>query len=185
MKILILLAFVFQFLAMGANAQVLKPGDPVTIELKAPVEDAAVVSTRYTISDSGTLKMPHLDAEIQAAGLTAPTLARKIEAAYKSAEIYTNPTIVAQLTTPEQQAPHVVNVAGEVRTGGGTIPLRTGMRLLSALTACGGFTEYAKTKNVRLIRGTKETVYDMRKIDANGANNPVLQDGDSIIVPQD
>ncbi len=170
--------------ALRAQTTPLKPGDPVEIELKTPAEDAMVVSAKYTVSPSGTIKVPHLEREIQAAGITAADLARRIEAEYRRAEIYTTPTIVANINNPKEQATHVVNVAGEVKSSN-TIPLREGMRLLAAVSACGGFTEFAKVKGVRLIRGNKDMVYDMRKIDPRGSNNPVLQDGDSIIVPQD
>jgi hypothetical protein len=38
---------------------------------------------------------------------------------------------------------------------------------------------------VKLIRANRQTIYDMRKIDAGGTNNPILMDGDTIVVPQD
>ena len=84
--------------------------------------------------------------------------------------------------TADGLANHVVSVGGEVRATG-EFPLRQGMTLMSAINRAGGFTEFAKTKAVKLLRGNSETVYDMRKIQANGSNNPVLMDGDQIIVP--
>jgi hypothetical protein len=55
------------------------------------------------------------------------------------------------------------------------------MRLFQAITSMGGFTEFAKP--VKLIRGKKETKYDMRRIKEDGSNNPFLLDGDQIILP--
>ncbi len=167
-----------------ASAQTkLKPTDPIQVELKAPVEDAAVVSTSYTISERGTIKVPHLDQEILAAGCTTSELSRKIEAAYKAADIYTNPTIVVNMQNPTTYVPHVVNVGGEVRNPG-EVPLRENMRLFQAITRSGGFTEFAKVREVKLVRGNKETRYDLRNIKPDGSNNPLLMDGDQIVVPQ-
>ena len=187
MKFLFFLAITSLLSVFAATAQmsgILKPGDSVIIELKTPAEDAQNLSTAYALSDQGTIKMPMLEQEIPAAGITVATLARRIEAAYKSAEIYTAPMINVTLPPVTQggMINHVVSVGGEVR-GPGEFPLRQGMNLMAAINRAGGFTEFAKTTKVKLLRGNKETIYDMRKINPSGANNPVLMDGDQIIVP--
>jgi hypothetical protein len=46
------------------------------------------------------------------------------------------------------------------------------------------FTEFAKVREVKLIRGNKETRYDLRTVRPDGSNNPLLMDGDQIVVPQ-
>jgi protein involved in polysaccharide export with SLBB domain len=180
-----LMAMVTMFAMPMAMAQssTLKAGDPVQIELKAPAEDAAVFGGNYTISESGTVKVPHLNQEISAVGCSTSQLSRKIEAAYRAADIYTNPTIIVNMQNPTTYVPHVVNVGGEVRQPG-EVPLRENMRLFQAITSRGGFTEFAKVREIKLVRGNKETKYDMRSIKPDGSNNPFLQDGDQIIVPQ-
>lgn len=175
------------WVASPAEAQmagVLKAGDSVVVELKTPAEDAQNLTTTYAVSDRGTIKMPMLDQEISAAGVSAATLARRIEAAYKAADIYTAPMINVTLpTTTDGGMPnHVVSVGGEVRQTG-EFPLRQGMTLMSAINRAGGFSDFAKTKSVKLIRANREMIYDMRKINPDGSNNPTLMDGDQIIVP--
>ncbi|HEX2748018.1 MAG TPA: polysaccharide biosynthesis/export family protein [Verrucomicrobiales bacterium] len=169
----------------GAQQSRLKPTDPINVELKVPAEDATNVTSLYTVSESGTIRMPYLDREIQAAGLSTTELARRIEAAYRAAQIYTNPTINVVINDPSKSAPHVVTVGGEVKGGGAQVPLRDNMRLFTAIMSAGGFTEFADVRHVKLIRQNKQNVYDMRKIDAGGSNNPILMDGDTIVVPQD
>jgi protein involved in polysaccharide export with SLBB domain len=184
----LLLALVGLLFAPGAGAQTLtplKPGDPISVELKVPAEDALNVTAMYSISGAGTLRLPYLDREIAAAGLTTTDLARRIEQAYRAAEIYTNPTINCTTQRPENYQPHIVTVGGEVKSGGREVPLRDGMRLYQAIMSAGGFTEFADVKRVKIIRGTRAMVYDMRKIDERGSNNPILLDGDTIHVPQD
>lgn len=187
MKFLSFLVSICVLSAFSAQAQMaglLKPGDSVIIELKTPAEDAENLTTTYALSDRGTIKMPMLEQEIPANGISASVLARRIEAAYKAAEIYTAPMINVTLPsmTNGGMPNHVVNVGGEVR-GPGEFPLRQGMTLMAAINRSGGFTEFAKTKAVKLLRGNRETIYDMRKISPDGSNNPILQDGDQIIVP--
>ena len=173
---------------LPAGAQTLTPlkaGDPVTIELKVPAEDAPNVSSTYNVSGSGTVKLPYLDREISASGLTTTELARRIEQAYRAAEIYTNPTVNCTTTNPQNHIPHIITVGGEVKSGGREVPVRDGMRLYNAIMAAGGFTEFAAVKRVKVIRGTREFVFDMRKLDPGGKNNPILMDGDTVHVPQD
>lgn len=185
-----LLTFLITLLGWAASpaeaqlAGILKAGDSVVVELKTPAEDAQNLTTTYAVSDRGTIKMPMLEQEIPAVGVSASTLARRIEAAYKAADIYTAPMINVTLPpmTEGGVANHVVSVGGEVRQTG-EFPLRQGMTLMSAINRAGGFSEFAKTKAVKLLRGNKEMIYDMRKVNPDGSNNPVLMDGDQIIVP--
>lgn len=187
MKLRAVIACVMSLLGLNASAQLspLKASDPVKIELKTPSEDAATVTSVYVVSATGTVKLPMLDREIRATGLTTTQLARTIEAAYKAAEIYTNPTINCNLeiNIGDQGAAHIVAVGGEVRSPKGNVALREGMRLYNAIMQCGGPTEFAKMSSVKLIRGTREYRFDMRKLDPAGKNNPVLEDGDTIHIP--
>lgn len=171
--------------AGAQNLSPLKAGDPVQIDLKVPAEDALNVTAQYAVSGNGTVKVPYLDREIQAAGLTTTELARRIEQAYRAGEIYTNPTIICKTPSPIEIQPHIVTVGGEVRSGGKEVGLRDGMRLYQAIMSAGGFTEFADMRHVKIIRGTRSQTYDMRKLDPGGSNNPILLDGDTIHVPQD
>ena len=38
---------------------------------------------------------------------------------------------------------------------------------------------------MKLVRANKQTLYDLRDIKADGSNNPVLKDGDLVLVPAD
>jgi protein involved in polysaccharide export with SLBB domain len=188
MKLFVLLAVLCGLLSHSASAQNLTPlkaGDPVVIELKVPAEDASNVSAKTNISAAGTIRISYIDREIVATGLTTTELARRIEQAYKAAEIYTNPSIIVNTPTPEDQLAHIVTVGGEVKSGGRDVALRNNLRLYNAIMSAGGFTEFADIRRVKLIRGNQSFVFDMRKIDPNGSNNPILKDGDTIHVPQD
>jgi protein involved in polysaccharide export with SLBB domain len=170
-----------------AQNAILKPSDSVNVELKVPAEDATnVTSLGLAISPQGTIKLSYIG-EVQAVGLTPTQLARRIEAAYKAAEIYTNPTIHVNIAPNSQAggAAHIVTVGGEVKSGGKEVALRDGMTLYQAIMAAGGFTEFADTRRVKLIRKGSETLIDMKKTGARGAASMLLQDGDVIHVAQD
>jgi protein involved in polysaccharide export with SLBB domain len=185
---LALVGILLAVLGSTVNAQTLtalKPGDPIVIDLKVPAEDAPNVSTKMNVSKQGTIRVAYLDREIPVAGLNTTEVARRIEQAYKAAEIYTSPTIVVTSTTPNDYVPHIVTVGGEVKSGGREVALRDGMTLYQAIMAAGGFTEFADTKRVKLIRSGGETIVDMKKTGARGAASMLLKDGDVIHVPQD
>ena len=179
---LIALVSMFAMPMAMAQSSKLKAGDCVQIELKAPAKDAALFEGNYIISEeSGIVKVPKLNHAISAAGLSTSELSRKIESAYRAANIYKDPKIIVSVPEPKWIAARVVNVGGEVRQPG-EVALRENMRLFQAITSTGGFTEFAKPE-VKLIRGKKETKYDVRRMKKDGSNNPLLEDGDQIIVP--
>lgn len=189
MKVPAVIACILSLLSFAASGQIapLKASDNVKIELKTPADDSSAVSATYTVSNKGTIKMPMLTTEIQAAGLTATELARRIEAAYRAAEIYSNPGVNCNIDINMSTggAAHIVAVGGEVRSPEGAVALRDGMRLYQAIMQCGGPSEFADMRRVKIIRGTREFAYDMRKLLPDGSNNPVLKDGDTIHIPAD
>ena len=67
-----------------------------------PSTDQASISQTYTISDGGTIKLLYLEAEMSASGLRPSELARKIEAAYKTAEIFTKPNVTIRLVKRQE-----------------------------------------------------------------------------------
>ena len=84
-----------------------------------------------------------------------------------------------------------VRVEGAIAGAGGNIPLGAGTTLVGGIYRAGGFKEddqakeYADRKQVKLISGEQETIYDLSTLTPGGANNPVLKDGDKIIVPKE
>ena len=167
-----------------AAVGLVKPGDSVFIKLLKPAEESHKLTTVYQVSDQGTLKLPLLKQEISTVGLSAATLARSIEKAYVEAGIFEAPSFTAVLSPLAQPDSKVVVIGCEV-LGSGEFPLRKGMTLMDAIKRAGGFSEFAQPSRVKIIRADKELVYDLREIKPDGSNNPVLMDGDQIIVPAD
>src|SRR5438093_13737844 len=95
LPLLALLSVVFASAqAMAQNIeQSLRPGDSIAIKLSGvPAEEIAVVNNTYDISDGGMINLPYIG-EVRASGLRPSQLQKNIEAAYRTAEIFTHPTI--------------------------------------------------------------------------------------------
>ena len=144
-----------------------------------PQVDANQVTGQYSVSSGGTVRLPYLT-EVSAIGLTPTELQRKLEAAYKSSDIYTHPTISISTNANNAGSDMVITVGGEVRQPA-DVPFRAGINLYAAITRCGGPTEYGDMKRVKLMRGKTERIIDLRKV--GNDNNPELQAGDQVIVP--
>lgn len=145
-----------------------------------PLAEIQSVTGDYIISSEGRLKVPHLKAEVSAAGLTATQLAERIQKAYVAEEIYTHPNIVITTRGMEAVAQSVISVGGEVRQPGDVV-FRPGITLYAAICSRGGFTEFANPRKVKLIRRNSEQVIDLRKVSEQ--NNLVLEASDQVVVP--
>ena len=165
-----------------AQETALKKGESITLRISGvPAEDVGLVSAKYGISDAGTIRLPYLKIEISAAGLKPSALARKIEAAYRTAQIYTQPVIQVDATTPESAQQRFLSVVGEVKApqGVGVVP---GMTLMDAIARCGGFTDFADVKKIKLTRGGKVSYHDLKSSDPK--QNINVQANDLITVRQ-
>lgn len=155
----------------------LRSGDQLEIRLGGvPVEEINQVTGTYTIDTEGYVNMPQIG-RIRASGLTQEELQSAIQTAYQKSGVYSNPTIT--VTVP--LTARFVNVGGEVRQPQ-RIAYTPDLTVLSAITAAGGFTEYASQNRVRLYRGTEVIVVDMRKIRKDPGQDIPLQPGDTIEV---
>ena len=100
--------------------------------------------SRFRLRETSTCR--YLTQSFHAAGQTTAELAAEITDAYKSQKIYTNPvvTVIAE--------ERFINVGGDVRSPS-NVAYRPDLTLMSTINSCGGFTEYANRRAVRIIRG--------------------------------
>jgi protein involved in polysaccharide export with SLBB domain len=138
----------------------------------------------YTVDSSGFIYLPLLKNGLKSSGFSSSKLARKIEDAYREAEIYVNPRINV-ISNKDEEAQkidaQIVTVGGFV-AGPGPIPYTRGMTLFEAVTAAGGASTFGSDKRVELHRnGVKIGTYNIRL--AKDMKTPVYP-GDTIKVPQ-
>jgi polysaccharide export outer membrane protein len=140
------------------------------------------VSRVVPVRPDGKISLPLLN-DVQAAGLTPAQLAAEITESLK--KYVTSPQVTVIVTTINSQR---VYILGEV-TRPGAFPLLPGMSVLQALSSAGGFTQFAKVKNifVRRVENGKESKYPFNYKDVINGKRPeqdiLLKAGDTIVVP--
>ena len=178
--------FAAGFLLFLVSAGVLRASDAAfrtgdTIELRiggVPAEETQLITGAYTVDGEGFVNLPHVG-KVRAAGLGQAALQRAIEAAFRAGEIYTNPSVTVTVPTTLR----FVNVSGDVRQPR-RVEYTSDLTLLGAISASGGFTEYADQRKVRLIRGGGVQIVDIKAVRKDPALDVVLLPGDQIEVPQ-
>jgi protein involved in polysaccharide export with SLBB domain len=159
--------------AKGGTRDVIRPGDKITIRVTGVPDEGSFVEVQ--IPPSGDISVNLLTQTFHAAGTTPAELATAISDAYKSQRIYTNPVVTV---LPEER---FVNVSGEVR-GPQRVVYSPDSTLMTTIISCGGFTEYADRRHVRIIRGSQVIVVDAVKAGQDPGADPAVLPGDQITV---
>ena len=179
-RIAVLLAFLTFACFSPCIAQILA-GRGIEIRIQGvPPEEKGRIDGNYSVSGSGTVRMP-LIGEVSVAVMSTNAAAAKLEEVYKNAGIYTTPTFQISATSieggPRQD---MVTVSGFVRTPGPR-PFTPGLTLYQALAAAGDINEFGNKKQVLLMRGKSFRVYDMNNLEDR---NISLQAEDTIEVKE-
>ncbi|MDQ6656357.1 MAG: polysaccharide export protein [Verrucomicrobiota bacterium] len=178
-NVLLFIASLFAVTISAHGQATLRVGDPVELKISGvPAEEQAQVNNMYTVDAAGSINLPYIN-KVRADGLTPSQLAGSIEGAYRSAKIYTNPTITILM----QPGARFVNIGGAVRTPS-RVPFTEDMTLLTAINAAGGFNDFADQRKVRVMRGKEVNVFDVRESRRDPSRDIRLQPGDRIEVPQ-
>ena len=134
------------------------------------------------VRPDGKISLPLLN-DVQAAGQTPTQLATHVKESLK--RYVTDPQVTVIVTAINSQR---IYLLGEV-TRAGAYPLLPGMTVLQALSSAGGFTPYARTQKIYVLRdgngGQKKLSFNYKDF-LNGRNpeqNVVLKVGDTIVVP--
>jgi polysaccharide export outer membrane protein len=150
--------------------------------LRIDVWKEAEISRVAPVRPDGRISLPLLG-DVQAAGLTAMQLAAVIADGLK--KYITNPQVTVSVTEINSRR---VFVTGEV-TRQGAFPLLPNMTVLQALSSSGGFTQFAKLKNIYVLRTEegKPVKHPFNYKDVLSGKKPEqnipLQPGDVIVVP--
>jgi polysaccharide export outer membrane protein len=140
------------------------------------------ISRAVPVRPDGKISLPLLN-DVQAAGLTAMQLAGVISDGLK--KFINNPQVTVSVSEINSRR---VYVTGEV-TRPGSMPLLPNMTVMQALSTSGGFTQFAKIKNIYVLRvtdGKQEKLPFNYKEVLNGQKpeqNQMLKPGDVIVVP--
>jgi len=150
--------------------------------LRIDVWKEAEISRSVPVRPDGKISLPLLN-DVQAEGLTAMELSNVITEGLK--KYITNPQVTVSISEINSRR---VYVTGEV-TRPGAFPLLPNMTVLQALTSAGGFTQFARTKKIYVLRSEsgRPVKHPFNYNDVVKGNrqedNIVLQPGDTIVVP--
>jgi protein involved in polysaccharide export with SLBB domain len=151
------------------GAVTLSPGDVVRITVWRKPE----MSGEYVVTADGRIAHP-LYREVQVAGAPLAVAEAKVKTLLEKYEA--NPQFVIEPLLR-------IAVGGEVRQPN-LYTLRPETSVSQAVALAGGPTERGRRDRLRLIRGDREMVIDLRRVDATGAGMPI-QSGDQIVVERD
>ncbi|BCX48890.1 hypothetical protein HAHE_27980 [Haloferula helveola] len=181
MKTIIVLAMLVASVLPVLRAQsTIEAGRAIEIRIQGvPSEEMQRVNNTYPVSEGGYIRMPFIG-NVRAAGMSPNTLATSIESRYKSAQIYTNPTVQVFASSDETMAQYIVTVGGQVRRPG-PVNYTRGLKLYDAVQAAGGATEFGSMYRVKLIRNGKLVQYDLTETKSKTVE---VKPNDTIEVPQ-
>jgi polysaccharide biosynthesis/export protein VpsN len=155
------------------SAYRLRPNDPLIVRLRGiPEAD----DYELVVDDRGFIYLPYIP-PIRVEGLTPSELQRIIQDTYVSERIYRRVNVNVLLPTQSYF------VRGEVRQPG-RFPLTSGMTVLKAIAAAGGYTEFANPRRINIIRAGETLVENARAMEQNPEQDMEVKAGDVIIIPR-
>lgn len=160
---------------------IIGPGDTLEVFVWRNSELSVTVPVR----PDGKISTPLVE-DMVAVGKTSPQLARDME---KVLSEYVRSPKVNIIVTQAASAFSLVKVVGQV-VKPQALPYREGMRVLDAILAVGGLTQFASGNRARIVRNENghETVIHVKLANlVNGGDvneNVPLKPGDVLVVPQ-
>jgi len=160
---------------------IIGPGDTLEVFVWRNQELSVTVPVR----PDGKISTPLVE-DMVAVGKTTPQLARDME---KVLSEYVRSPKVNIIVTNAASAYSLVKVVGQVQRPA-ALPYREGMRVLDAILAVGGLTQFAWGNRSRIVRQENghETVIHVKLADLVNSGdvreNVLLKPGDVLVVPQ-
>jgi polysaccharide export outer membrane protein len=167
--------------AIAANDTSYKIGPQDTLRIDV-WKEPEVSRAGLPVRPDGKISLPLLN-DVQATGLSPLELSKVITEGLK--KFMNNPQVTVSVMEINSRR---IYVTGEV-TRPGVFGLLPNMTVLQALTSSGGFTQFARTKGIYVLRneGGKQVKYPFNYKDVIKGNhseqNIELQSGDTIVVP--
>ncbi|HEY2341520.1 MAG TPA: SLBB domain-containing protein, partial [Chthoniobacteraceae bacterium] len=95
-------------------------------------------------------------------------------------KIFTHP--LAVITLPNQV--RSVSIGGPGVRASGTVNWTPDLTLRAAINHVGGLSDYANAGKIKITRGGKSFVVNLKKADKDPSQNPKLEPGDEVEVPE-
>lgn len=149
-------------------------GDSLTVQLSGvPNEDQYTQTMK--VDESGSISLPYIGT-VRVLGSTTVMVKERIEALYKMGRFYTTPNV----TVTAQQARFVV-VSGDVRSPQRIFHSKD-LTVMGAIATCGGFSDYANKRAIKLSRGSEIMVINALEVLKDPSKDVPLMPDDRIQV---
>ncbi len=173
---------------------IVAPGPPQEGFVLGPEDVIEVVvwknpdlSRQVVIRPDGKISLP-LIGDVAASGLTADQLASDMTERFKAYK--ENPSVSVNVIEVNS---YYVFMVGEVNNPG-KLPFKSYTTLLQALSAAGGFTQFASRNDIRVVRNITSLEGNVKELripiryddlvsDEGGVYNITLKSGDTVVVP--
>jgi polysaccharide export outer membrane protein len=165
------------------DSYIIGPGDSLEVFVWRHPE----LSTTVTVRPDGKISTPLVE-DMVAAGKTPEQLARDIRQALSKAAVLSEnmPAPKVSVIVPCGCGSRLVQVVGQVAHPQ-PLPYREGMRVLDAILAVGGLTQFTGGHVARIVRmeNGKETIIHVKLAEVvnGGKQNVLLKPGDALVVP--
>lgn len=129
------------------------------------------------VDELGEIKLPQIG-KVKLAGLTVREATVYLEKVYS--KFIQNPIINVRIINNH------VTILGEVHRPGNYSFSGNSIRLIDLLGKAEGFTDYAKTTKIKIVRGSenqKETILDYTQVTSLAGPDAIIRPGDVIYVP--
>ena len=160
------------------TADEIRTGDTLIVSLLDIPPEQQLTEKQFVVRNDGAVNLPFIGS-MKAAGKKFGEFERQVQTTYITKKIFNQVTVVVKA------GDRFYTVDGEVK-GPSRQPYIGETTVIRAIASCGGFTEFANRRKVKVLRGTGETeIVDCKK----AAENPKKFDrticpGDVIIVPR-
>lgn len=167
--------------AVDPNSYIIGPGDTLQVFVWRNPELTATIPVR----PDGKISTPLVE-DMVAVGKTPSQLARDVEKVLS--EYVRSPTVNVIVTVPVGTYSQV-QVIGQVLKPG-SLPYRAGMKVLDAILAVGGMTQFASGNRAKIVRTVDNRKQELRvKLESlvnkgDMSQNLELRPGDVIVVPE-
>jgi protein involved in polysaccharide export with SLBB domain len=155
----------------SSHRRLLKRGDRLAISIR---DITTPLEIRDVLDDVGCVNLP-LIGTIKLEGKTSSEAESVIENAYIAGEYYKKINVIVVAQDDEYF------IRGEVQKPG-KYPLSSDLTLMRAIAEAGGYTEYAKPRDIKVYRGEEVMTFDAKKIESGKERDPMIKPRDIVVV---
>jgi protein involved in polysaccharide export with SLBB domain len=152
---------------------VLRRGDGIIVYLKNIPRPEDI---KEEVDEVGAVTLP-LIGNINVTGMSTAQAEDAITSAYIEGGFYHKIDVIVVAEAGS------FYVRGEVKQPGG-YPLSGDLTLVQAVTKAGGYTDFAKTSKIKVIRKQQDMIFNGDRIEDGKDPDPLIEANDTIIVPR-